>query len=167
MSLKRLTLVAIAVTAAAALAAGATFAQNPAPGPAGPRFGGPGFGPMFALRGLDLTQAQRDQLKTLAQSQREQNAPVFEKLRTLERALRTELLADAPDQGKIDQLKTDLGLAQQDALGARIAMELKVGQILTAEQRQTLRDRLANAPAGPRGRRGWGRGGGAPAGSGR
>jgi len=167
MTFKRLAVVAIAVAAAAVLAAGATFAQNPPPGPPGPRFGGPAFGRMFALRGLDLTQAQRDQLKTLAQTARDQNAPIFEKLRTLERALQTELLADAPDQGKIDQLKTDLGLAQQEALGARIAMDLKMGQILTAEQRQTLRDRLAKAPTGPRGRRGWGRGGGAPAGGGR
>jgi len=169
MTRKRFSTLALGVAAVAMLALGVAYAQDPPPAPQGRapamgRWGGQ-MGPMGMrmFRRLDLSTQQKDELKATFQAQRDQNQAVMERVRKAEQALQTELLADAPDQGKIQQLQTDLSQAQQDALGARVALELKVYQILTPAQRQQLRD--AQARRGSRmGRRGrWGGGSGSRA----
>jgi len=161
MTRKHVSVLAVAVAGLALVAGGVSFAQNAPPGPPGPRFGrqaGPMAGPMGRFRGLDLTQAQRDQLKALADARRERGAPAAGKVRELSQALQAELFADAPDQGRIEQLKIDLNLAQKQALDDRVAAELEMAAILTPEQRQRLREggaaRGRFARRGPRGA-GW------------
>ncbi len=179
MTRKRFSVFALSLGAAAMLVFGVAYAQNPPAGPPGRgpamgRWGGPmgPMGPMGALgmfRRLDLSAQQKDELKATFQAQRDQNRAVMDRLRQAEQALQTELLADAPDQGKIQPLQDDLNQAQQDALSARIAMELKINQILTPAQRQQLRDaqaRRASRAEGRRGRRGAGSGPAAPGGRG-
>jgi len=144
MTRKHVSLVVVAAAGLALLVGGVSFAQNPPPGPPGPRFGrqmGPMAGPMGLFRGLNLTQAQRDQLKSLADARRERGAGAAQKVRELNQALQDEVFADAPDQGKIEQLKIDLSLAQKQALDERVAAELEVAAVLTPEQRQQLRQR--------------------------
>jgi len=161
MTRKHISVLAAAVAGLALVVGGASFAQTTPPGPPGPRVGrqvaGPAAGPMRRLRGLNLSQAQRDQLKALADARRERGAPAAAKVRELNQALQTELFSDAPDQGKIEQLKTDLNLAQRQALDERVAAELEMAAILTPEQRQQLREgRAAAAGPGRRGPRGPG-----------
>ena len=160
MTRKHVSLLAVAVAGLALVAGGVSFAQNPPPGPPGPRFGrqaGTPAGPMGRFRGLDLTQAQRDQLKALAAARRERGAPAGAQVRELTQALQTELFADAPDQGRIEQLKIDLSLAQKQALDERVAAELEMAAILTPEQRQRLRDgRAVRGRFGRQGPRGAG-----------
>ena len=183
MARTRFSVIALSLGAAAMLAFGVAYAQNPPAGPPGQgpamgRWGGRQMGPMGPMgsmgrmgmfRGLDLSTQQKDELKAAFQAQRDQHQGVMDRLRKAEQALETELLADAPDQGKIQQLQTDLNQAQQDALSARIAMELKINQILTPAQRQQLRDaqaRRASRAEGRRGRRGGGSGPATPGGRG-
>jgi len=161
MTRKRVSLFAALVAGAALVVGGVSFAQNPPPGPPGPGFGrrmGPPAGPMGLLRGLDLTQAQRDQFKALAEARRERGQALATRLQELNQALEAELFADAPDQGRIEQLTIDLNLAQREALDARIASRLEVAQVLTPEQRQQMRE--APGRFGRRGPRGAGRTGG-------
>jgi protein CpxP len=173
MTYRRVSVFAVTVAAAALVATGAVLAQGQPQGPPGQAFGlragmAPGLmGQMGMLRGLDLTQQQRDELRALGEQRRTVDKPVMDKLRVAGQALEAELLADAPNQGRIDQLKTDLAQAQQEALDARIAMQLKVNQILTPEQRQTLRDRQARRAEAPGRRRGPRGGGLVPSGGGR
>ena len=170
MTRKRFSTLALGVAAVAMLGFGVAYAQSPAAAPQnrGPAMGRSGgqMGPMGMFRRLDLSTQQKDELKATFQAQRDQNQAVRDRVRKAEQALQTELLADAPDQGKIQQLQTDLNQAQQDALGARVAMELKAYQILTPAQRQQLRDAQARRGSrmGRRGRWGGGSGSSAPGG---
>src|SRR5436190_12675760 len=69
---------------------------------------GPGRGPGFdgalpVLRGLNLTDAQREQIRTIAEGQRTADNP-RRNLMDLERQLDAAILAETPDQQKIDEL---------------------------------------------------------------
>ena len=114
--------------------------------------GGPGGGPMALLRGVQLTDAQREQIRAIHQDARpEASAP---KVADLQRQLNLALLADAPDLGKIAELKSAITTAHGEMLARRIDVETRIAQVLTPEQRAQARDRLAKAPAGGRGPRG-------------
>lgn len=118
-------------------------------GPGGPGFGGPG-GPR-PLMGLmqDLTEEQRTQVRAIMEEQREQGPPADAKLR---RDLEAELLADAPNDAKIEELRQQIVVATGERLARHIAVQKKIAQVLTAEQRAKARARLSEAPRG-RGRR--------------
>ncbi|MFL6279754.1 MAG: Spy/CpxP family protein refolding chaperone [Vicinamibacterales bacterium] len=115
---------------------------------------GPGRGPAFdgalpILRGLNLTDAQREQIRAIAEAQRTGNNPRRE-LMDLERQLQAAVLADTPDQQKIDELKNSIATASATELAARIELQSRIAQVLTPEQRAQAREALAKAP----GRRG-------------
>jgi protein CpxP len=117
---------------------------------------GPGRGPAFdgalpVLRGLDLTDAQREQIRSITEGQRNGNNP-RRNLMDLERQLQAAILAETPDPQKIDDLKNSIASAAATELAARIEMQERIAQVLTPEQRAQARDALAKAP-GP-GRRG-------------
>ena len=67
-------------------------------------------------------------------------------VREAERKLHEALLADSPDAGSIETLKTAVNAAHAAELDQRIAMIQKVAQILTPAQRQQL---LKLRPQGP------------------
>jgi Spy/CpxP family protein refolding chaperone len=129
----------------------------------GPRGGdGPGFAPGFGGRGpgglarlADLTEEQQKLVRSILEEDRasRQGPPAAV---TLQRQLSAELLADAPDDQKIDTLRQQLIQAQGEELARHIALERKIAQVLTPEQRATARQRLAEGPRG-RGERGQGR----------
>src|SRR3954468_4678084 len=91
-----------ALTLAAAIAI-PVLAQPPQGGRGSGR--GPGFdGALPILRGLNLTDAQREQIRTLTEARRTPDNP-RRNLMDLERQLQAALLADSPDQQQIDELK--------------------------------------------------------------
>jgi periplasmic protein CpxP/Spy len=154
--MKRLTL-SVVITAVLGLAA-YTMAGAQAPGQgrgfgSGGRSGqGPGRGGMVMLRGLDLNEDQQAQIKAIHDAERDshQGPPAeFE----LQRQLQAEVFADAPDAQKLTSLQQQIAQAQSARLSNRIATEQKIAQVLTAEQRAKVRERLADPPAGrgPRG----------------
>jgi Spy/CpxP family protein refolding chaperone len=118
------------------------------PGERGP--GGPGGPPglMRMVGQLDLTDAQRQQLRTLMETAR-QAGDTGEQVRAAEQKLHAAVLAEPPDLQAIEGLKAALNTAHASELDRRIGTLEKVAQILTSAQKQ----QLLNLPAqGPRGR---------------
>ena len=124
-------------------------------GPGGP--GGRGGLAPF-LRGIELTDAQRQQIRAIHQEARTgepDRAGMFE----LRKQLQLAILADPVDQQKLEQLKSAIEKAEAAALAKRVEIETRVAQVLTPEQRAKARENLASRErpaAGPG--RGAGRG---------
>ena len=111
-------------------------------GPGGVRRGPGGRGgPMFALRGLDLTDEQRAQIRTIQQEERGDQRPPADM--PLHRQLQAALFADVPDATLIGALQQQLVQAQAARLATQIAVEQKIAQVLTGEQRAQVRERLS------------------------
>jgi Spy/CpxP family protein refolding chaperone len=110
-------------------------------GPGGP--GGPGRGPA-PLHALSLSEEQRQQVRAIHEEQREKRPDAS--LAELQKQLQAAIFADTPDLAKIEQLKTAIAAAEAALLAHRIDTELRVAQLLTAEQRARARELLANAP---------------------
>jgi periplasmic protein CpxP/Spy len=120
--------------------------------------GGPGGfagrgGPMPMLRTLDLTDAQREQIRTITRQQRDAADSPQQKLAALQKQLHLAILADSPETQKIDELKTAIAAAAGEELTSRIDVETRIAQVLTPEQRTKAREALAQ-PGPPNGRRG-------------
>ena len=100
----------------------------------------------------ELTDEQRSQVRAIMQQQRQsdEGPAAAAKLR---RALEAELLADTPNEQKLEELKGQILAAQAEGLSRHIAVQKQVAQLLTPEQRAKARETLAKAPEG-RGRRG-------------
>ena len=95
---------------------------------------------MFALRGLNLTDDQRAQIKAVLNEARPEGAEApARKVAELQRSLRAAIFAETPDHAQIDQLRAALAEAQASAIAKRIEVSSKIAQILTPEQRQKLR----------------------------
>ena len=62
------------------------------------------------------------------------------------------MFADAPDTQKIATLQQQLAETQAARLAHQIAVQQKIAQVLTAEQRAKVRERLTQAPASAAGR---------------
>ena len=143
---------AVALTVGISTVAGQTTTQNPEQQTAregrrhgfrlGGRPGGPG-GPdrfLMPLRQLDLSDAQRAQIKEVLQAARpaDDQAP-GRKLMELRQSLRGAVLADTPDQAQIEQLRAAIAEAESAVLAKRIEVAQKIAQILTPEQREKAR----------------------------
>jgi len=149
--------VVLAIVAMIPLAAGGQDAQRPQGpgrgmgrgfGPGGP--GGPGPG---IVHRLELTEAQREQVKALMEERRESRPGAG--MMELQKQLQTALFTDSVDLAKIEQLKQAIASAEAAMLSARIDTELKINLILTAEQRAKARELIATGPPQGRGRRGF------------
>ena len=159
MNMKRKIWSSVAVVALAATAAIPVIAQPPQAPQTSPGRVGPGRGgPLPLLRGLNLTDAQREQVRALTAERRNQADSPGRKVAELERQLRLAIFADVPDQQKIGELKAAIDAASAEALTARIDLQTRVAQVLTDEQRAQAREALSNS-AGRRGP-GFGRRGG-------
>jgi len=150
--MKRLTFSAVVATALALGAYTLAGAQGPGRPGGGQRPGGGPGAMMMMLRGLDLSEAQRAQIRAFAEAQRASGSTVGAE-RQLHRQLQAELFAEAPDSQKIGELQQQLAQAHTERVAQQITLAQQVAQVLTPEQRHTLRERLANAPQ----RRGPGR----------
>jgi Spy/CpxP family protein refolding chaperone len=132
----------IAVAAAIAIPVAAQQRQ----GRGGPGRGGFG-GPLPFLRGLNLTEAQRDQIRTLTEERRNQAGTPGQSAAELDHQLRLALLADTPDLQKVEELKTAIAAAMAEQLSARIELESRIAQVLTPELRAQARQALDRAGA--------------------
>ena len=144
------TAAALVIAAAVAIPVVAQPPQGPGGGPAGRGgFGGRG-GAFPMLRQLGLTDAQREQIRTITQQQRGAAGPE-RKVADLNKQLHLAILAETPDSQKIDELKTSIAAAMAEELAARIDVQTRIAQVLTPEQRAQARDALAKAgpPQGP------------------
>jgi len=114
-------------------------------GPDGPgRFGGPG-GPMGILpmlgRDLGLTDAQRDQVKAIAESHKADWRALADRARAAHMAL-NEAVTTAPiDEALIRQKSSEVAAVDADMAVARARAYAEVFQILTPEQKEKVKSR--------------------------
>ena len=119
----------------------------------GPRpDGGSGFGfgrggPGGFARFADLTDEQKKQVQAILEEERSSREGPPASI-TIRRQLDAEILSDSPDEQKIDTLRLQLVQAHGEELSRQIAVQRKIAQVLTVEQRATARERLDK----PRGR---------------
>ena len=151
--------VLVAAGLVAALAGGAAVAvaqsqQDGKPGIGGPGRGGMrggprGFGgPMgdLGLRGVDLTDTQREQLRTIMESHKQEFETVRTKLREAHQGLATATNAQTVDEAAIRARSTALATALADEAILRAKVRVEVNGILTAEQLQQLQQRRERKP---------------------
>lgn len=123
-----------------ALLVAAPVLAQPPQGPGGRgrmggRMMGPG-GPFAMLRGLNLTDDQRQQIKAILDADRPAQPP---QTMQLERKLHVAILNG--DASAIDTLKTQLLQAHEQELDRQIDVLQRIAPILTADQKQQLLDR--------------------------
>jgi Spy/CpxP family protein refolding chaperone len=103
--------------------------------------GGPG-GPMGMLpmlgRRIDLTDAQKDQIKAIAASHKEDWKSLAERARAAHGALNQAVTADTVDETLIRQRSADAAAVDADMAIARARVHAEVLQILTTEQKTKL-----------------------------
>jgi Spy/CpxP family protein refolding chaperone len=113
--------------------------------PGGPgRFGPGGFGgPMGMLRmfsrALNLTDAQRDQIRATADSHRDEWKALADRERGARTALIAAVTADTIDEAAIRQKSSEVAAVEADAAVARAHAHAEVARILTADQRAQLK----------------------------
>jgi Spy/CpxP family protein refolding chaperone len=111
---------------------------------------------MGQLRGIELTDAQREQIRAIHEGARDDGSRA--KLGELQTQLQAAIFADTVDLQKVEALKSSIAQAEAAALAARIDVQTRVAQVLTPEQRAQARANAANRPQrggdarGPRGR---------------
>ena len=108
-------------------------------GPGGRGPGGPmGMLPMLG-REIDLTDAQKDQIKTIADSHKEDWKNLAERARAAHGALNDAVTADTPDEALIRQRSAEVATVEADMAVARARTHAEVFQILTPEQKTKLK----------------------------
>lgn len=147
----------VAATLIAAVAGGYAVAdaQGPrggpgmrgAPGPglqAGPR-GAMRGGPYadFGLRGVQLTDVQREQMRSIRETHRAEFADLATKLGAAHRAFADATRAAALDEAAIRTAATAVANAMADEAILRARVRAEVHALLTAEQQQRVKEREA------------------------
>lgn len=127
--------------------------RGPGPGFGGPPPGGPGMpgmrgGPMMGLGGLDLTEAQQGQVKSIVDSHQAEIRAAGQKIGAAREAMRTLLEADQIDESAIRAKSMEVAAAEADAAIIQARVRHEIFGLLTAEQLQKAKEN------GPRPRRG-------------
>jgi len=107
-------------------------------GPGGP--GGPmGMLPMFG-RELNLTDAQRVQIKAIADAHSDEWKAFFDRERTARMALNEAVTADTIDEGLVRQKSAEAAMVESDIAVARAHAYSQFVQVLTPDQRAKLKE---------------------------
>lgn len=96
------------------------------------------------IRELNLTPEQREQIRLIRESNREERAAINQRVRESNRALEEALDADNPDQSILEQRIQAVSLAQAEAMRMRIKTEVMIRNVLTNEQRIMLKEMRRN-----------------------
>ncbi len=111
-------------------------------GPGGPggRMGGPMGGP-FAFREVmrDLTDAQREQVRSIHEKHADRIRPLAERARTAREALDTAVLSG--NAGNLQALSIEVGNAETELTFAQAQVQTEIVNVLTAEQKQKIAER--------------------------
>src|SRR5438105_13449205 len=125
-------------------------APPPLGGPGGPgRFGAPGRpgGPMGMLPplppSLNLSDAQKDQVKSIADSHRDEWKALADRARPAHEALVAAEMTDPIDDAVIRQKSADMGAVEADMAVARAHARAEIFQVLTADQKAQLKEMQA------------------------
>ena len=111
------------------------------PGPGGPGRGGPG-GPMGMLPmigpRLGLSDAQRDQIKTIADTHKDEWKALADRGRSAHLALDDAITGDGVNEALVRQKASEAAAVDADVAVARAHAHAEVLQILTADQKAQL-----------------------------
>ena len=146
--------VLVAAGLVAALAGGTAVAIAQSPQGGTPGIGGPGRGPRgggprgfggadLGLRGVDLTDAQKEQLRGIMESHKQEFEQVRTKMREAHQGLAAAVDAQTVDEATIRARSTTLATAMADEAILRAKVRAEVQGILTAEQLQKMQERKA------------------------
>jgi protein CpxP len=113
--------------------------------------GGPGGVGLPGLRELDLSDAQKEQIKTITQSHRDEIQKIAERTREANRAIDQASNVETVDEAAIRAQSTALATAIADGAILRARVNAEIFNVLTAEQQQKLKDlRAQRQERGPR-----------------
>jgi len=124
----------LAALLVAAFVAGSVWAQNPpAPGPmpggARQEFARP------LMEKLNLTDEQRKTMQEMRLKHQKELIPIQGKLKEKRLDLKAEMMADEPNQSKINSIVDEIGKLRTELQKKQIAHRLAIRNILTDEQR--------------------------------
>jgi Spy/CpxP family protein refolding chaperone len=128
-----------AVVAAMLATAAGTYAQGPRGGrggPGGAPFGGPELG--LPLAGLNLTDAQQQQVRDIRERHRDEAQQIAGRLRTAMEAQRKAVETTPVNESLIRSTTQELAEVQADAAVAQARVRSEIVSILTAEQQAQL-----------------------------
>lgn len=138
-----------ALVAALVTVGAVAYAQGPGPG--GFRGRGPAFGPLpgvgLAIRGLDLTEAQREQIRQLTQQSREQMRGLVDRVRAAQDARRQAVEAIPFNESQIRSAMEALVEVEADLAVARARLQSDIYALLTADQQQRVQQMRAERDA--------------------
>ena len=138
--------------------------------------GQPGAGP---TAGLNLTEAQRDQVRTLREAQRKDAQALREKMRAARQQLQQAMRADIPDEAAVRSAAGAVAALQADQAALQARARAQMMKVLTPEQQARVKEARTRAAQraqramrvqrqmmqrnrmmrpGPGAYRGWGRG---------
>ena len=162
MNMRNLAAIAIAATVLTG-AAVTTMTLSAQGGPGGPRAGrmgpgGPGGFGLPGLRALDLSDAQKDQIKSITESHRDEVRQVSERVREAQRAMDMATESGTVNEGDIRSKSTALASAMADGAILRAKVNAEILNVLTPDQQQKLQEfrtqMQERRKAGPRAPRG-------------
>jgi Spy/CpxP family protein refolding chaperone len=93
------------------------------------------------LGGLDLTEAQRDQVRTIAEARRAATEPLLERARTARQALQSAIQTQPVDEAAIRARSADVATVEADLAVSRAQLQAEILGILTSEQKAELAER--------------------------
>jgi Spy/CpxP family protein refolding chaperone len=125
--------------AAGLMFAAAGYAQTASPAPPSGR---PGAG---ATSGLNLTDAQRDQVRMLREAQRKDSQALREKLRTARQQLQQAMRADVPDEQAVRSAAGAVAALRADGAALRARSRAQFMKMLTPEQQARMKQARARA----------------------
>lgn len=134
----------------AALIGGGAAVSAQGPGPRGPHGHGPrGFGPRagLALEGVDLTDAQRQQIRQLREQHRDQTRSLVDRIHKAHEAQRQALATMPFDEARIRAAMQELGEAQTELAVQNARLQSEIYALLTPQQQEQIQKRRAERQA--------------------
>jgi len=132
---------AAALVASVAIGGAVVSAQRPGAGP------GRGGQAGLALRALDLTEAQREQVRQLTQQHREQTRPLLDRARAAQESRRQALEAIPFNESQIRTASEALAEIETDLAVQGARLQADIYALLTPEQQGTLQKMRAERDA--------------------
>lgn len=105
--------------------------------------GGPGGPGGLPLGRLDLSEAQREQVRLVMEQNQEATGAAMERVRTVREALTDAVTAEVVNEGAIRAVATELGAAEGDAAVQRAYVHSQLWQHLTPEQQAAAQEMQA------------------------
>lgn len=99
-------------------------------------------GMRHVLRGLDLSDAQREQIRQIMDQHRPQMREQAKVMREHRQALRELTTAEVVDEARLQQLSAQHGQIMSERTARRVRMQHEILAVLTPEQREMAREKL-------------------------